>query len=82
MSGADLVIDVGPLKVIWPTASKLRQRVSEHPLAQSDFNTGSFSYSIKSAQTVELHISHATVGYARTLILPLSYSCAPILLYS
>lgn len=31
---------------------------------KSDFNTGSFSYSIKSAQTVELHISHALVGYA------------------
>lgn len=31
---------------------------------KSDFNTGSFSYSIKSAQTVELHIAHALVGYA------------------
>ncbi|KAF8315670.1 pyruvate decarboxylase [Clavulina sp. PMI_390] len=31
---------------------------------KSDFNTGSFSYSLKSSQTVELHISHVTAGYA------------------
>ncbi|KAF8315672.1 pyruvate decarboxylase [Clavulina sp. PMI_390] len=33
--------------------------------AKTDFNTGNFSYSLKNSQTVELYISHVTVGCAQ-----------------
>ena len=69
VEAADLVLDVGPLKVRFPSIIIIKP----HPDAirmflffffKSDFNTGSFSYGIKCENTVELRIDRTVVGYA------------------